>query len=285
MTPILPSSSPIHRPLKTILWALLLSTLSGYLLSFFGVRLYLFLGITLNALSKGFLWSLLTYPFTAPPLPTIDLFFRLAIDLFFLWTFGAPLIERIGQKRFCLLFFGSTLFGGLVAAFGLSLWPIPSLFTGPSPALLSLVTAWSILHAERSAHIASFIIRPLWIFLLLVGLNLAFDLLGKQWTRLFADASGALFGYGFCLVSERACSTLSWLYPFERSILRTLDRLGKKPRGAKIIDFQTGEPVLSDDQFMDAMLSKISLHGEESLTFEEKKRMKKISQDKAAKKK
>jgi len=279
MTPIFPSSSPAHRPLKTLLWALLICTLGGALLSFFGISLYPFLALSLMGLSKGYLWTLFSYPFTAPPIANFDIIIRLAFDLFFLWAFGAPLIERVGQKRFLFLFFGSTLLGSLAATLGLYLWPIPPLFTGPSPAIISLVTAWTILHAERSAHLVSFALRPLWIFLLLVGLNLAFDALAKNWTHLIANSAGALFGYAFCLVSERVPSSLNFLYPFERSILRSLDRFqaGKRPKTNKIIDFQTGEPILNDDQFMDAMLAKISLHGEESLTSEEKQRMQKIS--------
>jgi membrane associated rhomboid family serine protease len=283
MTPILPTSTPTPRPLKTILWAVLLFTLGGALLSFLGVRLYLYLGLSLSALSRGFFWTLFTYPFTAPPISLLDTLFRLAFDLLFLWIFGVSLIERTGQKRFLFLFFGATLLGGLVATLGLSLWPSPLLFTGPSPFIFSLITAWTLLHAERTAHLASFAIRPFWIFLLLIGLNLAFDALGKNWTHLLANIAGVLFGYGFCLISERTPSSISWLYPMERLVLRALDPGGKSHKTTKIIDFQTGKPLVDDEEFMDAMLAKISLHGESSLSEEEKKRMHKISKNKASK--
>jgi membrane associated rhomboid family serine protease len=260
--------------------------LGGALLSFLGLRLFLFLGLTFPTFSQGFIWTLFTYPFTAPPIHSFDLLLGLAFDLFFLWAFGAPLIERIGQKRFSTLFFGSTLLGGLAAVLGLYLWTNPSLFTGPSPALLSLITAWTILHRERPAHLASFAFRPLWIFLLLVGLHLVFDALGQNWTHLIANTAGAFFGYAFCLISERTRSSLELLYPLERRVLRLLDKLhsARHPKPPKIIDFQTGEPVLNDDQFMDAMLAKITLQGEEALTEDEKARMHKISRQKAAKK-
>ena len=282
MTPILPTSSPTPRPLKTILWALLICTLGGALLTHLGWPLYSYLGLSLPALSHGFIWTLLSYPFTAAAMPLFDTIFRLGFDLVFLWIFGVSLIERIGQRRFLILFFGSTFLGGLAASVGLSLWSAPFIFTGPSPAIFSLITSWAILHVDRSAHLASFTIRPLWIFLLLIGLNLAIDALGKHWTLLLANISGALFGYGFCLISEKMGSSIPFLYPMERSILRALDP-GKKHKTPKIIDFQTGKPLLNDDQFMDSMLAKISLHGEASLTQEEKKRMQKISRDKASK--
>ncbi len=51
-------------------------------------------------------------------------------------------------------------------------------------------------------------------------------------------------------------------------------------RHSKIYDIKSGEPLLDDDQFMDAMLDQISRYGEESLTPAEKKRMKEISEKK-----
>jgi membrane associated rhomboid family serine protease len=286
MVPIFPHSSPTPQPLKIILWALLLSTLGTTLLSFFGWPLYSFLAMTLPTFSHGFIWTLLSYPFILPPIPPLEQLFQLVFDLILLWTFGASIMERIGQRRFLFLFFGSTLFGGLTALLGLYLWPIPSLFAGPSPALFALITAWTILHAECTTQWSSFLFRPLWIFLLLIGINLTILVISNNWTQLIANVAGILFGYAFCLISERTRSTIAFLYPFERSILRALDRCHgyKQLKIPKIIDFQTGEPILNDEQFMDAMLARISLHGEGSLSPAEKKRMRRISHERTAKK-
>lgn len=49
---------------------------------------------------------------------------------------------------------------------------------------------------------------------------------------------------------------------------------------AQIIDFQTQAPVQTDDEFMDAMLAKVSLRGEDSLSSQEKRRMIAISKRK-----
>ena len=136
MTPIFPRPSPLRHPLKAILWVLFLSILGGVILSYFDVRLYPHLAVSTSSFPN--IWTFLTYPFAALPLPTFTILFHLAFDLFLLFAFGAPIIERIGQKRFLVLFFGATLLGGLFAFLGLRLWPRPSIFAGPSPALFAL---------------------------------------------------------------------------------------------------------------------------------------------------
>lgn len=286
MTPIFPRSSPTPRSLKGILWILFLTTMAATVLSFFGFKLPLYLGISLSNLSKSYLWTLITYPFVPPLITPIDSLFRLAFDLFFLWAFGLPLLERVSQKRFIILFLGSSFIAGLAASCGLALFRQPPLFAGPTPAIMAIVTVWAILHTEKNVRLISYGLRPLWIFLLVVGLNLLFDLLSFSWTQLLSNAAAVFFGYIFCLTSERARSAIPFLYPTERTILKTLEKAKhhKERPSSKIIDFKTGEQLLEEDQFMDAMLARISLHGEESLTEAEKKKMQQISERKAKKK-
>lgn len=279
--PSFPSSSPAGRPLKYLLWAILLGTLAGPLLQKAGIPIQYYLGLSEPALTSVFVWTVLTYPFTYPATGTLDLILHLGVDLFLLWIFGSFVMERMGPKRFFLLFFGAILCAGLAAAAGLFLFH-RSFFGGPSPALLALFTSWFIFHSEEENHF----LKPIWVFLLLVVGNLFLDALARQWVSLIADMSGTLFGYLFCLISEKMRSPFPFLRPFEKSVLRAVERVhaAKKPASPKIFDFKTGEPVLDDEQFMDAMLARISLYGEETLTADEKKRMQKISERKAAKK-
>lgn len=280
--PSFPSSTPTPRHLKILLWIILLCTFAGPILERNDFPIQYYLGLSKIGLSSGFVWTVLTYPFTYPTAKIVDLILHLGVDLLLLWVFGSYLIERLGSKRFFFLFFGSTLVGGLVAAGGLFLFE-RSFFSGPSPALLALLTAWFLFHSEQENQF----LKPLWIFLFIVAGNLLLDALALAWVPLTANATGVLFGYLFCLISEKTQSPFSFLSLFEKSVLRTIERAhaAKKPPSAKIIDFKTGEPILDDDQFMDAMLARLSLYGEENLTVDEKKRMQKISERKAAMKK
>ncbi|MDE3045131.1 MAG: rhomboid family intramembrane serine protease [Verrucomicrobiota bacterium] len=276
--PPIPRSTATPRPLKAILGALIL---------LFAVDLFLplrpYLGLSLSNLTHGYFWTLLTYPFASGSRD----FLSLCLDLFFLWILGATLIDRLQSKNFLLLFFGSTLFTGLAASLSLYLLKSPLLFSQLSPILLSLFTAWTLLHANRDVHITTLlIVRTAWIFAFFAGFHFLFNLLESRWIEMIADITGLFFGYFFCVFSQKVSSPFSILFPFERRVLRSMEKIHphKSPAHTKIYDFQTGEPVLEDIAFMDAMLARISLHGEQSISPAERKRMQEISERKASKK-
>jgi hypothetical protein len=81
-------------------------------------------------------------------------------------------------------------------------------------------------------------------------------------------------------------SPFTFLFQFENALLRAIERLHhlreKSIPQSKIYDIKSGEPIGSDEQFMDAMLARISLYGEETLTAEEKQRMVEISKKKSS---
>lgn len=277
----MPRSSPPFHPLKLLLGTIFLCALAGPILQKFDIPIQYYLGLSLHSISRGFVWTLLTYPFTYSTYNLFDLIFRLGMDLLLLWFFGSVVIDRIGSKCFAILFFGSTLVGGLAATGALYVFHSP-FFSGPSPALIALYTSWAILHAKGSPN--SSLIRFPWLVAILIGGSLLLDLWARQWPTFFADLAGVLFGYFFCITAERAESSIQWLRPLEVRIHRALERRHasqKKPFDSKVIDFRTGQPILDDDQFMDAMLARISLYGEEVLTPNEKNRMRQISAKKS----
>ncbi len=92
-----------------------------------------------------------------------------------------------------------------------------------------------------------------------IGLDLLIHLSQNNWVLLSANAGGVFFG---CL------------YGNAPTLFR---RRSKTPKGATIYDIHSGMPVSEDEKFMDAMLARISLHGEDSLSAEEKLRMEQIS--------
>jgi hypothetical protein len=149
---------------------------------------------------------------------------------------------------------------------------------------MALYTSWAILHLKEEPN--SPLSKFPWVVGLLIGGSLLLDLLAGQWPAFFADLTGVLFGYGFSVIGEKAVSSLRWLRPLEEGIHRAIEkshRPKKPPTDPKVIDFRTGKPILDDDQFMDAMLARISLYGEEILSPNEKNRMRQISEKKALK--
>ncbi len=279
-----------HPVLKT----LILTTLGISLLSAFLPALQPLLALSLSGMGHFFLWQPLTYLLLHPSPQGISFPFlvHLAFNMYLLWTFGSFLLQRTRPSLFLTLYFGSGLFSAALSLTAMLLFDQASLLAGSSSAIYALLIAWIMFNPE--AHLLLFFALPfkaIWLVLGLIGANLLIDLANADWVH-FADyLGGILFGYFFTLLVWKERSPFSFLSRFEKTLLRMLEKLshlGKKKtrsyRNSKIFDIQSGDPVLDDEQFMDAMLSQISLHGEHSLTSEEKKRMKKISARKASEK-
>lgn len=276
-TSFTPASTPLS--IKGLLFAILgISLLSSYLGPY--------LMLSLAGIQHFYFWQFASYLFVHPFPSAI---FHLAFNLFLIWTFGTNLMERLHPSRWFSLFFGSAVFSGLMAWAGMAAFHLyPPLF-GSSPPLYALMTAWIILNPE--ARLLLFFAVPFKARTFLMGLilfNLLIDLSRSDWIPLIAYIAATLFGYFFTIISCRIRSPFPLLAGFENGILRTLEWLKhvgkKKVRNTKIYDIKSGEPVLSDDEFMDAMLARISLYGENNLTPEEKKRMKQISEKKSSSK-
>jgi hypothetical protein len=116
-----------------------------------------------------------------------------------------------------------------------------------------------------------------WIIVGLIGITLFLDITSNNWLSAATLMASSLFSYLFTLIAWREQGPFAILRPFERGLLRLLERKKEPYHHTKIYDIQSGSPILDDNQFMDAMLDRISRHGEDSLTSEEKKRMRLIS--------
>lgn len=213
------------------------------------------LALSYAGIMQGKFWQLATYPFIlGAPLSWWSLFF-LALELLFLWIYSASIAEQKGNKSFFILVAGGTLFGGLASLACQS--PLP--LTGLAPIFFAILVAWMQLNRGASLLIMGFSVRAATLILTFIGLDLLIHFSQNNWVPLTANLGGACFG---------------WIY----GKLPALSfRRAKAAKQAKIYDFRSGKPVLDDDKFMDAMLARISLHGEDSLSPEEKRRMEQIS--------
>ncbi len=217
------------------------------------------LSLSYTGILQGKFWQLATYPFIlGAPLSWWSLFF-LALELLFLWIYSASIAEAKGSKSFFVLIGGGALFGGLASLACQS----PLALTGLAPIFFAVLLAWMQQNRGASLLIMGFSVKAATLILTFIGLDLLIHLSQDNWVPLTANLGGACFG---------------WIY----SKLPTLSfRRVKTAKQAKIYDFRSGKPVLDDEKFMDAMLARISSHGEGSLTPEEKRRMGQISRKKS----
>lgn len=256
-------------------------------LSLFSSWLIPYLALSLNGVASGFFWQFITYVLIHPfPIGL----FQLAFNLYLIWVFGSSLIERIHIGPFFILYFGSALFSGIFAFSTMSLTDTLAPLMGSSPVIFSLLISWALLNPNAQLFLFFTVpVKARHLVLGLIGITFLMNVSNTHWVAVSTDLSSLLFGYLFTLTVCRVHSFFGFLRGFENTTLRFLEKIssfGKKSyQQTKVYDIKSGAPVLNDEQFMDAMLARISLYGEESLTPKEKQRMHEISEKKSSKKK
>jgi membrane associated rhomboid family serine protease len=243
------------------------------------------LGLSSWGIEHLYLWQFFTYLFVHPIVHGISFSFLLSLgfNLYLLWVIGTSIIERRGLNSFFSIYFSSGLFVGLILFSLQTLTGMPAPFFGNTPSLYALLLAWLMLFPEAQLFLLLALpIKAKWLVLVILGANLFIDLSVGEWINAVACLSGAFFGYLYPLFIWKMKSPFPSLHPFEDQVLKVLGAPPKKEfyhhnGKAKIYDFKTGRAILSDDEFLDEMLSKISAHGKGSLTWREKFRLKRIS--------
>lgn len=249
-----------------------------------------------------YLWQPLSFLFVQPYSPSGITFFSL-ISLFFtmymLWVLGTTIYELVGKRSFLRFYFFCGITAGILALFMMPLTGKYGMLAGPAPAILALLTAWSMAYPESEVLLFFLIpIKAKWIMVGLVGAILLITF--SQWdiANLFLYIFAIFLGYAY------ACLAWGWHSPFpltqriDSALAATglkLRRYASIPKWLKfdksktsspssspdkMIDINTGAPLINDDLFIDQMLAKISKHGERSLSWSERRRMQHISERK-----
>ncbi len=246
---------------------------SEYLIHCFGLSSY--------GIKQGYIWQFVSYLFVQKTMPGISFgfLFDLAFKAYILWVFGTSLLNTKGVFHFLMLFFlGGALTGISIATF-MMLTSFPLVVMGTHAAIYSILMAWMLLNSH--ARIYLFFAIPLkvtWGILGFWGINLVIDLTNGNWIQFLMYLISGLFGYFYAVIAFKTMGPLPFLHKLEKKLIAFRMPYKKKKRPSKIFDFKTGEPITDDDQFMDAMLAKISKKGKDSLTQKEKNRMDAISQ-------
>lgn len=281
-----PTRTP--RPLKVLIFFTFLISLFTALFSalfqkHFGTSLEEILGLSSVGIQNHYFWQLITYFFIHPFTQGISFSFllSLAFSLYLMWVIGASIMQSRGSFAFLCLYFISGIAVGLIVLGFEQLAGISLLFSGNTATLYTILIAWIMLYPD--AQLLLLLALPLkakWLVLSILLANLLIDFSTGQWLTSVAYLSGALFGYLYTLLLWKTKGPFIALHPFEEKIITFLggkpeQRFQIDPR-AKIYDFKTGKAILSDDEFLEAMLTKISLNGKGSLTWKERWRLRRI---------
>ncbi len=266
--------------MKPFLKLLILTTILISLLTGFFPEVQKIFSLSWAGIKSLFLWQFITYIFTETGPISLGFFFSLAFNMYLLWMFGTSLIERIGLKTFLILYFTAPLIGALAAL------PFSSLtLAGSTNAVYPLLIVWMMLNPY--SQLLLFFTLPFKSYLLilsLIGISIILELSSGRWEAGISLLISCIYSYFFSLIVWRKISPITFLNPFEKKVLKLLEKkVDRLYHSSKIYDIKSGKPILDDEQFMDAMLDRIARHGEGSLTRSEKKRMKEISKRSAQK--
>jgi membrane associated rhomboid family serine protease len=250
--------------LFTAATSILTALIDRFFIPRLGFSLFEFLGLSLKGIQNFYLWQPITYLFLNESGAgiTFSSLIHLAFNSYLLWIAGLTFFEKKQQLHFFFLYFLSGILSGLTAIFCQHLLGQSMIYTGNLAAIYALLLAWTALHPQ--AQFFFLLTLPLriryliWIFF---GIHILIDFSSGNWPSAAAYSLAGLFGYlyGMCLYTIAGAQKAA------------------PPFRAKIYDFKTGKAILKDEEFLEAMLTKISLQGKKSLSWREKWRLRRIA--------
>lgn len=230
-----------------------------------------------NGLTSWFIWQPLTYPFLYQAGEGGITFFYLiniVLQLYLLWVMGSALVQLLGTWPFVWFCVGCGVITGLVTVL-----LTHATISGFWPIILSVMVAWTLFHAEEELlFFFLFPIKAKWLTAGLIGAILLVSLTQRDVATLVETISVVSCAYIWSVVAWGAQSPFQQTHAFDRWLHSLKTRWAAK--GSKVVDITSGLNRQSDDEFIDAMLTKITRYGEGSLTWSERKRMQKISESK-----
>ena len=238
-------------------------------------------------LHQWYLWQPLTFLFVQNSSDGgLSFYFVMILffDMYLLWVLGSALMDMIGKRSFLNMYFLGTIAAGTVSLLSMLVTGRYDMIAGIAPATLIVVTVWTMAFPET--EILLFFLIPFKakrIVIAVVGSMIFMALIYGKFSLFILYVAAVAFGYGY----SSFCWGLRGPYPFMKRFDEWLIKVGfagrqKSPVASsdKIVDITSGQPPQNDDAFVDAMLAKISRHGESSLSWSEKRRLQKISEQK-----
>ncbi len=255
------------------------------------------LGLSWPGLYDLFLWQPASYLFVHHGMGGLSLGFmiELLFHMYLLYFMGSAIIGHIGEKAFTALYFTSGIAAGLAGLATMSLTGQQTLILGAGPAIYGVLTVWSILYPEMELMLFFAVrVTARVLLLALLGIALLIDLSQGDLVGMTTYLIGAISGYLFAIIGWDLRGPFPQTHRMDALIAsigngvrerrrQTQEMMSTVYHKAKVFDFETGEAILDDEDFMDAMLTKIAKYGKKSLSRQEKKRMERISQEKLKK--
>ncbi|MDX1952562.1 MAG: rhomboid family intramembrane serine protease [Verrucomicrobiota bacterium] len=248
-----------------------------YIRSFPVIQIF---GLSLQGLSQGYIFQLLTFQFLHAPLPFGLI--HIGFNAWGIYLFGRAVEESLGKRTFLLLYLISGVMGGILQMAGAFLLPSHfggSSVVGASAGLAGLLAAYCALFPDRQL---SLLFPPvtltarhlLWLSIGLAVFGLVFP---SGNVAHGAHLGGLLMGIAYIrwIVHSTWTPNLNWARfkksPKKVPTSRELVKAGPGSKGWKGVPAEELEPEDYISKEIDPILDKISAHGLHSLSPEEKR--------------
>lgn len=242
-----------------------------------------------------FIWEPITYLFVQyTGAQGITFFFIIALlfNMYMIWVLGSSVIERTGPYSFIYFYLLCGAIAGVVALFFMSMTGHYAVLSGPTAPILALLMVWAMFYPENELlFFFLFNIKAKWLIAGIVGAIVLVCLSQGDIVNLMFYFTALGSGYIYGVLAWELQGPFAITHRFDRMLAalgascrvlkaKVAEKIEKKATAPKIVDMNTGKPLTNDDQFIDAMLAKISKEGEKSLTWTERQRMRQISEKK-----
>jgi len=232
-------------------------------------------------------WTLLTYMFTDMSL------WRIASNMLWLWAFGSIIQDNTGNRKLVPIYIYSGLAGGIF--FMIANYVLPSLrpfvadagLLGANAAVMGLAVAGTALIPRHKIFPMLRGGIPLWI---LTAVYVAIDVagvVGSNPAYAISHLAGAAAGLGFVLLLRKGYDGSIWMnnfYDWSMNLFNPNKKV-QQPTVKETVFYNaanrapyTKQSIITQDR-VDAILDKISQKGYAFLTDEEKKILKKASEE------
>ncbi|MFO1513239.1 MAG: rhomboid family intramembrane serine protease [Verrucomicrobiota bacterium] len=240
-----------------------------------------YLALSAGGLKAGFVWQLLTYQFLhgGPG--------HLIFNLLALWSFGRVVEHRLGVSRFLAMYFLTGIIGGLFQTILAFLVPDQhgGFLCGASAGICGVMAVFCLMEPE--VKICPLFMKARYALLVFIGVAVVFTIvpMGPRISHA-AHLGGLLGGVAWVKLGwHHNFVTLPWEGLFGR--LRRMGPLQTRQRKQELVraapvqgrrwraNSGQGEPETAPEEFIskevDPILDKISAHGLQSLTDQERK--------------
>jgi len=273
---------------KLIVTLIVAFVIESILLFYFKIDILTPLGLTVDGLQHGKVWQLFTFQF----LHTAPWPFHVLFNCLGLYFFGRPIEERLGPKKFLVLYLLSGIAGGLLQATTTAVLPQHEDFpvVGASAGVCGMIAVFCSLYPmqELTTWIYFFpvTVRAKYFLMFLALFSLYGTIIPFGNVAYAAHLGGILLGISYVRWGDRVEGVWDW-NPFKS--WRRKDR-SARPSLAKTSRWKRSRPSdpseLPSEEFIsrevDPILDKISAHGIQSLT-EEERRILEAARNKMAK--